>query len=196
MIVFFIVKKTIEHLQLTFLSVIIAMLFATPLGVFLANCKKKKVASFFIKLSCLLQSIPPLASMALIIVMLILINEVFKVPVTGVFTGIFVLAVYAFLIILNYSFSARKIEKQNLSKFKISVFILLKGIKKAVVSTVGMATLVSLIGSGGLGDLIMQGLKNLNIMLIISGSLPAAFLGISLDLLIEHITKKLRKKVP
>lgn len=186
MIISFIAKKTIEHLQLTFLSVIISMLLAVPLGIFFARSKRKKMASLFIKLAYLLQSIPPLALMALIIVLLIFANATLKIPITGVFSGIFVLVIYAFLILLDSSFNAYLLEEQ-----KISTSLLFKGVKKAVVSTIGMATLVSLIGSGGLGDLIMEGLKDLNITLILSGALPAAFLGISSDLLIGLIINKL-----
>ena len=188
MIISFILKKTIEHLQLTFFSVIISMLLAIPLGIFFTKCKKKKVTSLLIKLSCLLQSIPSLALMALIMALLMLINKTLKFPITGIFPGVFVLVIYAFLILLDSSFNAYKLEKQ-----KILISSLFEGIKKAIVSTVGMATLVSLIGSGGLGDLIMEGLKSLNILLILSGSLPAAFLGISLDLLMGYVINKLNE---
>ena len=186
----FIIIKTIEHLQLTFLSVLIAMSVSIPLGIFLAGCRKTKVAKFLINTCRLLQSIPPLALMALTFVFLTLINKILRIPVTGLFPGVFVLVVYAFLIILNHTYDIGETRFQSFFKSKPSVFNLIIGIKAAVVSTVAMATLVSLIGIGGLGDLILEGLKNLNIVLIISGALPAAFLGIFFDLLIGYMAKK------
>ncbi len=186
----FIIIKTIEHLQLTFLSVSIAMLVSVPFGIFLVQYGKTKIARFLIKVSKLLQSVPPLALMALIFVLLVLINKILEIPVTGLFPGIFVLVVYAFLIILNHVYDAKERKIQSFFKSKPSIFNLIMGIKAAVVSTVAMTTLVSLIGIGGLGDLILEGLKSLDIVLIISGALPAAFLGIVLDLLIERIAKK------
>ena len=59
--------------------------------------------------------------------------------------------------------------------------IIMTGIRISLVWTISMATLTSLIGAGGLGDLVMQGLRSMQLPLILAGTLPAAFLAIFLD---------------
>ena len=55
----------LEHLQLSLLSLIIAMLIAIPLGIILV--KKKKVKEWFLQLTGVFQTIPSLALLGLFI---------------------------------------------------------------------------------------------------------------------------------
>ena len=73
-----------------------------------------------------------------------------------------------------------------------SIPIILSGIKTAFVWTIGMATLTSLIGSGGLGDLIMQGLRSMQVSLILKGTFPLAILAIIFDTIFSYLSKKLQ----
>ena len=55
---------------------------------------------------------------------------------------------------------------------------ILAGVRIAGVWTIGMCTLTSLVGSGGLGDLILQGLRSMRAPLVLAGTIPAALLAV------------------
>lgn len=69
----------------------------------------------------------------------------------------------------------------------LSLPILINGVRIALVTTIGMVTLTSLVGSGGLGDLIVQGLRTMQWDLVLAGTIPAAFLAILFDSLLTKV---------
>ena len=66
---------------------------------------------------------------------------------------------------------------------------IMAGIRISAVWTIGMATLTSIIGSGGLGDLIMQGLRSMHVDLVLAGTIPAALLAIIFEVALTRIEK-------
>ena len=69
----------------------------------------------------------------------------------------------------------------------LSLPILINGVRIAMVTTIGMVTLTSLVGSGGLGDLIVQGLRTMQMGLVLAGTLPAAILAIFFDIVLTKV---------
>ena len=55
---------------------------------------------------------------------------------------------------------------------------ILSGIKTSAVINVGTATIGALIGAGGYGEPIMQGLRRVDVPLILQGAIPAAILAL------------------
>jgi osmoprotectant transport system permease protein len=66
----------------------------------------------------------------------------------------------------------------------LCVPVVMAGIRTSTVICVGIATLCALIGAGGLGDMIMNGLQQSGNELIFAGVIPAIALALSLDGLI------------
>jgi len=60
-----------------------------------------------------------------------------------------------------------------------------------VVNAVGMMTLASLIGAGGLGDLIFRGISTLSWALVLSGSIPVLALAALADLALKALERRL-----
>ena len=69
--------------------------------------------------------------------------------------------------------------------------ILLAGIRVAAVPCVGVATIASLIGAGGLGDFIFRGVSTLDSTVILAGAVPAAVMALLLDGGLHLLEKKL-----
>ncbi|WP_017815152.1 ABC transporter permease [Paenibacillus shenyangensis] len=65
------------------------------------------------------------------------------------------------------------------------------GIRLASVSTVGIATIAAFINAGGLGDILFDGLRTLNIDKIIWGSILSAGLALLINALFLYIEKRL-----
>ena len=179
------------------------MLLAIPLGIFLSRSKGKG-ASYVLRLVAIVQTIPGLALIALMIVCLVSVRSLFPLPVTGTLPAVLVLVLYALLPILTSTYSGIDQVSKNVKnvasamgmtkrqvlfyiEIPLSLPILINGVRIALVSTIGMVTLTSLVGSGGLGDLIVQGLRTMQWNLVIAGTLPAAFFAILFDILLMKV---------
>src|SRR5699024_1741272 len=83
----------IEHMQLSFLSLLIAVVIAVPLGVFLME--RKKIAEPIIQVTAIFQTIPSLAVLGLLI------------PIIGIGTvpAVLALIIYALLPILRNTYT-------------------------------------------------------------------------------------------
>ncbi|NGX34341.1 MAG: Carnitine transport permease protein OpuCB [Candidatus Anoxychlamydiales bacterium] len=198
--------KTLQHLQLSLYSLFLSIVIAVPLGIFLAKSKHPKIASFILKMASVLQTIPGLALIALTVSILVLLRKIVFLPATGFLPAIIVLSLYAILPILaNTYYGIKEVNptmvdvakgmgmtsKQMLFSVELplALTVIITGIRISLVWTIGMATLTSLVGAGGLGDLIMQGLRSMQIDLIIAGTLPAAILAIFFDWLFASLGK-------
>ncbi|MBU5211496.1 ABC transporter permease subunit [Bacillus sp. Gen3] len=181
----------IEHVYLSFLSIIIAILVAVPLGIFLT--RHKKAADIIIGITAALQTIPSLALL------------VFLVPFigTGKPPAIIALTIYGLLPILRNTYlgiinvNSSTVEagigmgmtsRQVLWKIELplALNVIMGGIRTAAVMVVGVATIAGLIGAGGLGDLIFRGLQTYNSGLILAGALPSALIAILFDLILKR----------
>ena len=69
--------------------------------------------------------------------------------------------------------------------------VIMAGIRNAAVALVGIGTIATVIGAGGLGDLVLQGITNTSIDLILLGAIPAIFLAALLDILLRLIENTL-----
>lgn len=189
----------IEHIQISFIALLLAGLIAIPLGIYLT--KKERIAEGIIGMSAVLQTIPSLALLGLLIPLL----GIGKVP------AIIALVAYALLPILRNTYTGIKevdpsfIEAarsmgmnagKRLVKVEIPLAmpIIMAGIRTAMVLIVGTATLAALIGAGGLGDIILLGIDRNDTYLILLGAIPAALLAIAFDFLLKKLERLSYKK--
>lgn len=182
----------LEHIQISFIALFLAVVIAIPLGIYLTN--KKKIAESIIGISAILQTIPSLALLGLLIPLF----GIGKVP------AIIALVVYALLPILRNTFTGINEVDPSLKEaamamgmntrkrlvkveLPLAMPVIMAGIRTAMVLIVGTATLAALIGAGGLGDIILLGIDRNNTALIILGAVPAAFLALVFDFLLKKL---------
>ena len=189
-----IMSQTFVHTGLTFISLILAVIFSIPLGIWLT--RNQKWASFFIGFASLAQTIPSLALLGL------------TIPLLGIGfkPAILVLFIYALLPILRNTYtgilgvdslvkeSAMALgmtQKQILFQVEIPLAmpVIMAGIRIATVINVGVATLAAYIGAGGLGEFIFGGISLNNPAMMLGGAIPAALLAIFLDFLLSKSEK-------
>ena len=77
----------------------------------------------------------------------------------------------------------RKIE------LPLAMPVIMTGIRVSTVVTVGTAELVVLVGGKGLGTITFTGVFAREVLLIIQGAAPTAFLAVSLGIILECIEK-------
>jgi len=200
-----ILLKLWQHFQLTILALFFSSSLSIPCGIWLAKTKRKWPLHL-LRISLIIQTIPGLALMALAIVTLAALHTFIPLPVTGIFPAVIVLTLYALAPLLTGTYEA--IRNVNAKTVEVALAMgmnsrqlllwvelplamphIMNGLRIASTWTIGMVTTTSLIGSGGLGDLILQGLRSMNITLILAGTIPAALLAILMDYLLSKPLK-------
>ena len=195
-----IITLTWEHLRLTAISVISAILFSVPAGIFLT--RSQQLATPVLGVASIIQTIPSLALFGLVIPVFMALS----LPIIGFLPGLFALFLYALLPILRNTYtSIRQVDPAILEAAKgigmtdaqilrrielpLSLPVIMAGIRTSTVISVGIATLAALIGAGGLGELIFRGLRTINYKLMLAGAIPAALLALILDTLLAWIER-------
>ncbi len=211
----YILIKFFQHFKLCFVAIMIATLISVPLGILLAKTKYTKLSNIVLRIVAIIQTIPGLAFIALLVAVLVAFKNVFSLPTTGFFPSIIVLSLYALFPILSNTYTGIKhisdktidvalslgmTSKQILFSVQLPLALpfIITGIRISFIWIIGMATLTSLVGSGGLGDLIMQGLRSMRVDLILSGTVPAAVFAIFFDIILSNLKNYLephRKKI-
>jgi osmoprotectant transport system permease protein len=178
--------QTVEHLQLTFLATLIAVLIAIPLGIYISQ--KPKLASVILSSTGVIQTIPSLALLG------------FMIPLFGIgfLPAVIALFLYALLPIVRNTYSgltgtdpmlveAAKCLGMNswqvLQKVKLPLAapFIMAGVRTALTINIGTATLAAFIGAGGLGESIITGISLNDNAIILRGAIPAAILALIAD---------------
>jgi osmoprotectant transport system permease protein len=77
----------------------------------------------------------------------------------------------------------------------LSLPILVAGLRIVIVQTIGLAVVAALIGAGGLGTFVFDGLGQYATSLVLLGSLPAIVLALAADFLLRLAANSLRGPV-
>ncbi|WP_251861704.1 glycine betaine ABC transporter substrate-binding protein [Clostridium sp. Marseille-Q2269] len=181
-----------EHIELTLISVLVAVIIGVPLGIIIT--KNKKLAKVVIGFANLTQAIPSLAILG------------FLIPVIGIGSppAITMVVLYSMLPIIKNTYTgitninpdmleaAKGLGMTNtqtlkLIKIPLAMPIIMAGIRIASVTSVGLMTIAAFIGAGGLGYLVFSGIQTVDNNLILFGAIPAAILA----LIIDYITGKI-----
>lgn len=189
-----IIRATGEHMFLTLAALAVAIAISVPTGVLLARCRAPAVVSSVLGAAGVIQTVPSLALIAFIVVIFALVS----LPTIGIPPSLVALVLYALLPILRNTYTGiRQVDPaitevargmgmtpcQVLFKVELPLAlpVIMAGIRIATVWTIGVACLCSLVGGGGLGDLIMRGLRSIQSDYILAGTIPAAALALIFD---------------
>jgi len=71
--------------------------------------------------------------------------------------------------------------------------VLLAGLRIVVVQAIGLAVVAALIGAGGLGTFVFEGLGQYAVDLVLLGALPAIFLALAADFILQTLSAVLRR---
>jgi osmoprotectant transport system permease protein len=76
----------------------------------------------------------------------------------------------------------------------LAVPVLLTGLRIVTVQAIGLAVVAALIGAGGLGTFVFEGLGQYAVDLVLLGALPAIFLALGADFMLQILTAVLRRR--
>lgn len=189
-----------RHLEIVLITLAISVLLACVLTVL--SVEIPKLGSCLVQLFSVIYSIPSMALFALLI------------PLTGlgISSAVTVLVIYnQYLLLRNFLTGLNEVDPgireaargigmtrlQILRRIQVPLALpaIFAGIRLAMVSTIGIATIASCINAGGLGDLLFSGMRTQNIVKILWGSVLSAGLAIVMDALLKHGEKHAVRKM-
>ena len=184
----------LEHIELTFFAVALAIIIGIPIGILISYIKKLNKP--ILGLASVFQAIPSMALLG------------FMIPFLGIgrVPAIVVVVLYSLLPIIKNTAtgisgisdtmieSAKGIGLTNLQiLFKIQIPqalpIIMAGVRISAVSAVGLMTMAAFIGGGGLGYLIFSGIRTVNNNQILAGAIPACLLALFVDYLFSIVER-------
>ncbi|MDH3358023.1 MAG: ABC transporter permease [Desulfobulbaceae bacterium] len=188
-----------EHVVLTGVSTSFAILAGVPLGILIT--RHKTIRGTVLAVAGVVQTIPSLAMLA------------FLLPILGIGIkpAIVALTLYAFLPIIRNTYTGltnisdeiieaatgvgfTPMQMLCLVELPLAMPVIFAGIRTAAVIGVGIATLSSFIGAGGLGDFINRGLALNNTNLIFLGAGTAAILALTIDFFLGFVESLIWKR--
>ena len=195
-----VLELTGQHLRLVGVSVLIAMLIGIPIGVLITRVRPLEAP--VINATGILYTIPSLALFAILI------------PYTGIgaSTATIALVLYSLLAIVRNTVAgidavlpatldaARGMgmtgaQRLLMVELPLALPVILAGVRLAVVANIGIATIGAVIGAGGLGRLIFDGLRRYDTDQIVAGALVASVLALVADWGIGRLGDALRRDV-
>lgn len=191
-----IVEKTLQHVSLSFSAVLLACLIGIPLGFLIVN--HPKLSRIILGLANIIQTIPSLALFA------------FALPFFGIGAkpAVFALFLYALLPILKNTLlgiqsvnpaiiqAATGMGMSNAQilfqvEVPLSIAVIMGGVRISTVTSIGVATIATLIAAGGLGDFIYSGLSMYDQPMILTGAILSALLALLADFFLGLLERRL-----
>ncbi len=204
------IQEMINHVYLFGGSVLIGIIIGVPLGIWSARSKHAEKPVLYT--TGILQTMPSLALFGLLIAPLTALSIAYpplkSIGISGIGTApaIIALIIYSLLPIVRNTFIGIKeidpavldagygmgmsgIQVLRRIELPLSRHLVLEGIRTASVQAVGNTAVAALIGAGGLGFFIFQGLGQAASDLILLGAIPIVILALIVDLLMQIIIR-------
>jgi osmoprotectant transport system permease protein len=191
----------VEHFFLFLFSIIITIIIGVTLSIIATEEGREKIGKVIVSITGAAQAVPSIAVIALVFIYV----GIGKTP------AIISLIVYSLVpVIFNATSGILSVPKgvieagkgmgltknQILWKLKIPIAIpvIMGGIRSAATIIIGTAVVASVIGGGGLGDLIFIGLKLNRSEALIAGAASSAILAIIIDRMLAYLEKIITPK--
>lgn len=188
----------------TFLMSVYGVLFAAiigiPLGIVIA--RNTYLGSFVLEFANFIQTIPSLALLSIAMIGMGL----------GVKTVVFTVTLYSLLPIIKNTYTGMcsvdkniidsgkgmgmtKLQLLYLVRLPLSISVIVAGLKNALVIAIGITSIGSFVGAGGLGDIIIRGTNATSgNAIILAGAFPTALMAVLVDLLLNLVQNWVQPK--
>ena len=194
-----VLSLTWEHIQLVGTAVLIAALIGIPVGVLISRVRFLEMP--VLNVSGLLYTIPSLALFAILI------------PYTGIgkSTAIIALVMYSLLAIIRNTavgmdevdrnvkdaadgMGMTPLQRLRMVELPLALPYILTGLRIATVAAIGIAVIAAVIGGGGLGRLVFDGIRSPNMRdRVVAGAVMSIALALVADYVIGRVVLVFRR---
>lgn len=185
---------TLEHLNVSFVALAIALPFGVGVGIYISGRGREGVADIVLYLAEIAMTIPSLALFGLFMLLLAAIG----LPVLGGLPVTIALILYGLLPVVRNTYTGIKgvapqvieagkgmgmTERQIMLRVRLPLAlpVIMAGVRNAAVLLIGIATIGSFVGAGGLGVLIYRGLRIGDVNQILVAAVAVALLALIID---------------
>lgn len=185
-----------QHLYLSIVSVLIAIIVGIPLGILIS--REPKLSKPVIGTTNVIQAVPSLALLG------------FLIPFIGIGStpAIVMVVLYSLLPIVKNTYTgltnidgdileaAKGIgltKSQTMRKVQLPLAfpMIMAGIRISAVTAVGLMTIAAFVGAGGLGYLVFSGVQTVDNNMILAGAIPACILALLIDFIVGKLESSL-----
>lgn len=195
------IDRTLQHITLVGIAVGMAILVGVPIGV--AITQNKRVAGFVLYAASVMITIPSIALFGLMIPLLSPIGYG-----VGAVPAMVAVLLYSLLPIIRNTYSAinnidpalreaakgmgmRPLQRLRMVEIPLAVPVIMAGVRIAVVMNIGVMTIATYIGAGGLGDFISNGIAQTDSQQLITGALAVSIMAVVADYSLAALQKYL-----
>jgi osmoprotectant transport system permease protein len=179
----------LKHFYLVGITMLIALIIAIPLGILVA--RYRQLYLLVITIAGLLYTIPGVAFIGILITITHLSPATVLIPLI-LYTQLVLIrntaaginGVDPHLLEVGSAMGMTPLQSLVRITFPLALPTVVAGIRIATVTTIGEASLASLAGQSGLGDLIFQNIEGLNFDAIYAGGILMGLFAILADLLL------------
>lgn len=194
----FFVKLLFEHMQISFMAVLIAACLGLILGILVSG---RRIEAFVLGLVNVCYTVPSISLLG------------FLIPFTGIGnkTAVIALSVYGLMPMLRNTVAglaavdpavieaAKGMGSTSLQimlkiRLPLALPVIMTGFRSMVVMVIALSGVSSFIGAGGLGVAIYRGITTNNAAMTLAGSLLIAGMALGLDLLLGFVFKRICRK--
>lgn len=190
-------EQFLRHFLMSAYGVLFAAIIAIPVGIIIA--RHARLSAWVISLTNIIQTIPALAMLAVLMLVMGL----------GANTVVFALFLYSLLPILKNTYTGirgvdnallesgrgmgmTKFQLLRMVELPLALSVIMAGLRTALVIAIGIATIGTFIGAGGLGDIIIRGTNATNgSAIILAGAIPTALMAVIADVVMGWLEKLL-----
>ena len=187
----------LDHLLMSVYGVLFAAIVGVPIGIFIA--RYSKLSGFVITLANIIQTIPALAMLAILMLVMGL----------GTNTVIMTVFLYALLPIIKNTYAGIKGVDHNITdagksmgmtrnqvlrmiELPLALSVIIGGFRIALVVAIGVVAIGSFIGAPTLTDLIIRGTNATDgTVYILAGAIPIALIAVIIDFALRFVERKL-----
>lgn len=181
-----------QHIYLSIISVLIAVIIGIPLGILIS--REPKLSKSIIGTTNVIQAVPSLALLG------------FLIPFIGIGSApaIVMVVLYSLLPIVKNTYTgltnidpdileaAKGIgltKSQTMKKVQLPLAfpMIMAGIRISAVTAVGLMTIAAFVGAGGLGYLVFSGVQTVDNYMILAGAIPACILALLIDFVVGKL---------
>lgn len=197
----YIINRTREHLGLTIVASALVAVLAIPTGIALSRTNSRVVRGIVLGIANVGQATPAIG----VIILLAIVWQ------TGYATALVALVIYSFLPVLRNTLIGLQQVDENVREsargmgmtpnqvlrdveLPLAVPVILAGLRTSLVFCVGVATVATFINAGGLGDMIVNGLKLQRYPVLITGAVLVACIALLIDWIAGLAEDRLRPR--
>jgi osmoprotectant transport system permease protein len=210
------VSELLHHLELVCAAILFALMIGVPLTVLVM--RKKAAAGFVFASLGILQTIPSIALFGVLIAPMSRLGELLPllrglgISGTGPAPAILALTLYALLPLVRgfyTGFSEVAMEVKDAAaaigfgwrrrfievELPLALPALISGLRVVTIQAIGLASVAALIGAGGLGTFIFQGIGQYALDLVLVGAIPVILLALLANFIFEMLLGLARRNL-